>query len=264
MIRLTDVSVTIDGIRLVHDVDLDVATGEWVCVLGPNGAGKSTLVRAIAGFTAHDGRITLDGRDAAGLRGRQRARRLAVVPQTPVIPAGTGVRDYLLLGRNPHIPRFGIETPEDHAVVDAVVDRLDLGPLAHRRLESLSGGERQRVVLGRALAQDTPIILLDEPTSALDIGHQQEVLDLVDELRAERRLTVLSTMHDLTLAGQYADRLVVLAHGRVVANGRASEVLDPDLLQATFGVNVRVVEDEDGLSVLPIRASRRPAPESLR
>ena len=112
-------------------------------------------------------------------------------------------------------------------------------------------------MLGRALVQDTPVLLLDEPTSALDIGHQQDVLELVDELRLERSLTVLSTMHDLTLAGQYADRLVLLAGGRVVAEGHAAEVLDPDRLKAHFGVNVRVVHDDDGISVLPLRASRR-------
>jgi len=259
VIRVEGVSVDVDGTRLLHDVDLHVATGEWVCVLGPNGAGKSTLVRALAGFGgrgAHGGRILLDGADAAGLRGRERARRLAVVPQTPVIPAGMGVTDYLLLGRTPYVPRFGVERATDHAAVAEVIARLDLGDLADRRLDSLSGGERQRVVLGRALVQDTPVLVLDEPTSALDIGHQQEVLDLVDELRAERGLTVLSTMHDLTLAGQYADRLVVLAAGRVVADGPAAAVLAPDLLKATFGVNVRVIADPDGLSVLPVRAPR--------
>lgn len=257
MIELEGVGVTIDGTRLVHDVDLTVAAGEWVCVLGPNGAGKSTLIRAIAGHTGHDGAIRLAGHATGSLRSRERAREVAIVAQTPIIPAGMGVRDYLLLGRNPHIPRFGVESPADHAVVDGVIERLALAPFASRRLESLSGGERQRVVLGRALAQDTPILLLDEPTSALDIGHQQDVLDLVDELRVERGLTVLSTMHDLTLAGQYADRLTLLAHGRVVADGPAATVLEPSLLRATFGVNVRVVEDDDGLSVLPVRASRR-------
>lgn len=257
MIEVDGVSVDIEGARLLQSVDLQVDAGEWVGVLGPNGAGKSTLVRTLAGACHHAGRIRFADRDAAGLRARERARQLAVVPQTPIIPAGITVRDYLLLGRNPHITRFGIEGPEDHAAVDAVIDRLDLTGFRSRRLDSLSGGERQRVVLGRALAQDTPILVLDEPTSALDIGHQQEVLDLVDELRLERGLTVLSTMHDLTLAGQYADRLVMLAHGRVIADGTADQVLDPDLLRATFSVNVRVIRDADGLSVLPIRGGSR-------
>lgn len=260
MIEVDGVSVEIDGARLLHDVHLRVDAGEWVGVLGPNGAGKSTLVRTLAGACPHTGRIRLADRDAAGFRARERALRVAVVPQTPIIPAGIAVRDYLLLGRNPHVPRFGIEGPDDHAAVDAVLDRLGLTGFRNRRLDSLSGGERQRVVLGRALAQDTSILVLDEPTSALDIGHQQEVLDLVDELRLERGLTVLSTMHDLTLAGQYADRLVMLAHGRVIADGTAREVLDPDLLRATFSVNVRVIHDVDGLSVLPIRGGNRTGP----
>jgi len=250
------VGVVVDDTTLLADVDLHVSPGEWVCVLGPNGAGKSTLIRAISGAADHLGEVALAGRPADGLRARERARTVALVPQTPVIPAGMAVDDYLLLGRTPHLRRFRTESAEDFAAVDSVVERLHLAALRSRPIESLSGGERQRVVLGLALVQDTPLLLLDEPTSALDIGHQQEVLELVDELRVERSLTVLSTMHDLTLAGQYADRLVLLAGGRVVAEGAASEVLTAEVLKAHFGVSVRIVHDDDGLSVLPLR--RRP------
>lgn len=257
MISFRGVTVDLDGARLLHGVDLDVADGAWVCVLGPNGAGKSTLVRSLAGMVGYGGSITIEGRDTGSMRSRERARQLALVAQTPVIPAGIAVQDYLLLGRTPHLGPFATEGPADFAAVDAVVDRLDLVALRSRRLDSLSGGERQRVVLGRALVQDSSVLVLDEPTSALDIGHQQEVLELVDELRAERSLTVLSTMHDLTLAGQYADRLVLLAAGRVVAEGPAEAVLDADLLKTHFGVNVRVIHDADGISVLPLRASIR-------
>ncbi len=257
MIALRALTVTIDGNVLVDHVDLDVAAGEWVCILGPNGAGKSTTARAIAGLCAHAGTVTIEGVDAATLRPRDRARLLALVPQNPVIPAGMTVEDYLILGRTPYLGRFGIESDADLRVVDDVVRRLDLDAFRRRRLESLSGGERQRAVLGRALVQDAPVLVLDEPTSALDIGHQQEVLDLVDELRAERSLTVLSTMHDLTLAGQYADRLVLLARGRIVADGPAVDVLDADVLRTHFGVNVRVLHDEAGISVLPVRSAAR-------
>lgn len=257
MISCRGVSVEIDGATLLREVDLDVAAGEWVCVLGPNGAGKSTLVRALSGAAHHDGLVEIVGRSSLGLRARDLARLVAIVPQSPVIPAGIAVDDYLLLGRTPHVPRFGTEGRADLAAVDAVVERLHLGGLRFRPLDSLSGGERQRVVLGRALVQDTPVLVLDEPTSALDIGHQQEVLDLVDELRVERSLTVLSTMHDLTLAGQYADRLVLLAEGRVVTEGDAADVLRADTLKAHFGVNVRVLHDADGISVLPLRSTPR-------
>ena len=257
MISCRGVSVEIDGATLLREVDLDVAAGEWVCVLGPNGAGKSTLVRALSGAAHHDGLVEIVGRSSLGLRARDLARLVAIVPQSPVIPAGIAVDDYLLLGRTPHVPRFGTEGRADLAAVDAVVERLHLGGLRFRPLDSLSGGERQRVVLGRALVQDTPVLVLDEPTSALDVGHQQEVLDLVDELRVERSLTVLSTMHDLTLAGQYADRLVLLAEGRVVTEGDAADVLRADTLKAHFGVNVRVLHDADGISVLPLRSTPR-------
>ena len=132
MISGRGVSVTIDGSTLLREVDLDVAAGEWVCVLGPNGAGKSTLVRALSGAVHHEGHIEIEGRDAAGLRSRERARLLALVPQSPVIPAGIAVDDYLLLGRTPHLPRFGTEGPADLAAVDAVVDRLHLHDLRFR------------------------------------------------------------------------------------------------------------------------------------
>lgn len=255
MISCRGLGVVVDGATLLHDVDLTVSSGEWVCVLGPNGAGKSTLIRALSGAAAHRGEVEVESRPVGAMRVRELARLMALVPQTPVIPPGIAVDDYLLLGRTPHLARFGTEGPADFAAVDSVIERLHLHEMRTRPLDSLSGGERQRVVLGRALVQDPSILLLDEPTSALDIGHQQEVLELVDELRVERSLTVLSTMHDLTLAGQYADRLVLLADGRVVAEGTAREVLTAEALKEHFGVRVRVVEDADGLSVLPLRLS---------
>src|SRR5262249_11116945 len=154
---------------------------------------------------------------------RQRARLLATVPQQPTVPPGMSVLDYVLLGRTPYIRPLGRESTSDIGVVERVLGRLDLDGFAARPLETLSGGERQRAFLARALAQGASILLLDEPTSALDIGHQQAVLNLVDELRAEAGLTVLATMHDLSLAGEYADRLVLLAGGRVVATGTPSQ-----------------------------------------
>lgn len=253
MIRCEAIAVDVAGSRLLDGVDLDVARGEWVCVLGPNGAGKTTLVRVLAGLTAHTGRVTLAGTDVSRMRPRARSRLSALVPQSPVVPPGMHVVDYVLLGRTPHIPAFGTERPQDYAVVERVLARLALDPLRDRRLDSLSGGERQRAVLARALVQETPVLLLDEPTTALDIGHQQEVLDLVDDLRHEHTLTVLSTMHDLTLASQYADRLVLLARGRVVAEGKAHEVLDEGLLREHYGVSVRVVHDPSGLAIVPVR-----------
>jgi iron complex transport system ATP-binding protein len=176
------------------------------------------------------------------------------VPQQPELPAGMGVLEYTLLGRTPHIGYFGVESEEDRAVCADVLDRLDLAPLAGRALATLSGGELQRVVLARALAQDAPVLLLDEPTSALDLGRRVDALELVDELRRERGLTVLSAMHDLTLAAQFADRLILLSDGRIVAAGTPADVLDEEVLGACFGGRVRVIVDDDGdLLVVPQR-----------
>ena len=164
------------------------------------------------------------------------------------------VLDYVLLGRTPYIRPLGRESTVDLAAVDDVLDRLDLTRFAGRYLDTLSGGERQRVFLARALAQGATLLLLDEPTSALDIGHQQEVLDLVDQLRADHGLTVLACMHDLSLAGEYADRMVLLAAGRVVAAGPPRQVLTEPLLREHYGARVRVIDGEQGPLIVPVRA----------
>jgi iron complex transport system ATP-binding protein len=162
----------------------------------------------------------------------------------------------VLLGRNPYVSYFGSETKHDRLLVDDVLERLDLHEFADRRLGTLSGGERQRLVIARAIAQEAPILLLDEPTSALDIGHQQQALELVDRLRREHGLTVVSAMHDLTLAGLYADRLSLLHQGHVVATGGAAHVLRPDILSEFYGVSVSVHHEPDGTVVVVPRRSR--------
>jgi iron complex transport system ATP-binding protein len=247
------VTVDLDGHRIVDGVSFDVATGEWLSIVGPNGAGKTTLLRAMAGLVRAGGAVTVGGRPVGTMRPRARARALALVPQVPVIPPGVVVLDYVLLGRTAHVPFFGSESAEDLRVVDDALALLGLDDFAARDVESLSGGERQRVLLARALVQDAPVLLLDEPTTALDIGHQQDVLDLVDRLRRQRGLTVVSSMHDLTLAGQYADRLALLDHGRVAQCGRADEVLTEDNLARHYGARVRVIRGEGGLVVVPDR-----------
>jgi iron complex transport system ATP-binding protein len=249
MIQLAGVSVSLDGMCVVDDVTLEVEDGEWVGLLGPNGAGKSTLLRAIAGLVPAKGTISVGGDDVTALRRRDLARRLALVPQIPSMPGGMPVADYVLLGRSPFISYLGSETASDLEIARRALERLELVPLADRPLGSLSGGERQRAILARALAQEAPVLLLDEPTTALDAGRQQRVLELVDELRAEHGLTVLSAMHDLTLAGQYAQRLVLLDGGCVVAAGTADEVLTEARIAEHYGAFVRIVEG----AVVPIR-----------
>jgi iron complex transport system ATP-binding protein len=253
VIVVRGLGVRLDGTQILDGVDVEVADGEWVTVIGPNGAGKSTLLRAVGGLVPYAGEVQLGADRLAALKRRERARRIATVAQNPVVPPGMRVVDYVLLGRTPYIPPLGRESESDLSAVDDVLGLLDLTRFAGRKLDTLSGGERQRVFLARALAQTAPILLLDEPTSALDIGHQQEVLELVDRLRADRGLTVLATMHDLSTAGQYADRLVLLAEGRVAASGTPREVLTVDLLAAHYRVRVKVIDGDQGPLVVPTR-----------
>jgi len=233
-----------------------VKPGEWLCIIGLNGAGKSSLLRSIAGVVPHSGRILVDGSPLTARSSRRRAQLIAYVPQSPVLPSGMTGAEYVLLGRNPFVTHFGRESELDHSMVDDVIDRLDLATLATRDVDTLSGGERQRLVIARAIAQEAPILLLDEPTAALDIGHQQQALELVDRLRREHGLTVLSAMHDLTLAGIYSDRLILMHAGHVVAHGPAQDVLRPETLGEFYGVSVRVHREEDGtIIVVPNRTT---------
>jgi iron complex transport system ATP-binding protein len=257
-VEITDLRVELGRTPVLQGVDLAVAEGEWITVIGPNGAGKSTLLRAVGGLLAFAGSISLFGTPIGRMRRRERARVVATVAQSPVVPPAMAVLDYVLLGRTPYIPPLGRESAADLAAVYAVLDRLDLVGFADRHLETLSGGERQRVFLARALAQEAPLLLLDEPTSALDIGHQQEVLELVDQLRRDGGLTVLATMHDLSIAGEYADRLVLLADGRLVAAGAPREVLTEKLLATHYKARVRVIDGEHGPYVVPVRAGPPP------
>jgi iron complex transport system ATP-binding protein len=252
---LRSLSVVLGGAQILDGVSGTVEAGEWVTVIGPNGAGKSTLLRAVAGLVPRQGGVLeIGGDDGSGLARRELARRVALVPQLPSLPPQMTVAEYVLLGRTPHLGYFAREGVHDLEVADAALIRLDLVGLASRRLGTLSGGERQRAVLARALAQEAPILLLDEPTNALDVGRGQQALELVDALRREGGLAVLAAMHDLTLAGQYADRLLLLDAGRVVAAGGVHDVLTDELIARHYGASVRVLHDEDGgLVVLPVR-----------
>ncbi|MBK5223487.1 MAG: ABC transporter ATP-binding protein [Acidimicrobiia bacterium] len=257
-ISLSNVTVSFGDFDAVDDLTAEIPAGQWVGLIGPNGAGKTSLLRAVLGLLPHSGRISLDGTDHAALTRRDLSRQVALVPQTPVCPPEMAVADYVLLGRTPYISYLGTETVHDIEVVAAIIDRLDLGHFVRRPLRTLSGGELQRVVLARALAQQAPVLLLDEPTSALDVGHQQQVLELVDELCRHDGLTVVAAMHDLTLAGQFADRLLLMSNGRSVAMGPPADVLTEHTISEHYGASVRVLRDEcGGVVVVPTRAHTR-------
>jgi iron complex transport system ATP-binding protein len=273
-------TVTLDKSPVVREVSLGRAGGGWLALIGPNGSGKSTLIRACAGLLPYTGSILLDDTNLGSLRVRERARLIAYVPQEPVLPPDVTVAEYVLLGRTPHTGYLGVSGGaggvlgaglgsvfgggvfggtgrRDRAVAAAAMERLDVARYAERRLARLSGGERQRAVLARALAQAPRVLLLDEPTSMLDIGHEQRVLELVDRLRRDDGLTVVCALHDLTLAGQYADHLVLLDDGRVAAAGSAANVLTAETIGRVYAARVMVTAGPDGRPVVaPLRAAR--------
>jgi iron complex transport system ATP-binding protein len=262
-IVVSGLSVSFGTKAALEGVNVSVATGEWVALIGPNGAGKTTMLRAIAKMVRSAGGIMLGGHPASRLGQRKLARLIAYVPQHPVLPPAMTALDYVLLGRTPHLGYFAVETDADRRICLDLLDRMTLADMAGRRLGTMSGGESQRLVLARALAQQAPILLLDEPTSALDLGRRVDALEMIDELRTERSLTVLSAIHDLTLAGQFADRLVLLHEGKVAADGDPAAVLRDDLLSATFGAGVGVMRTTAGeLAVISHR--RHPLPDGSR
>jgi iron complex transport system ATP-binding protein len=254
-ISLDGVTVRLGGREVVRGVTADIEEGEWVALIGPNGAGKTSLLRAVAGLLPCGGTVSLQGtrHDAHGRR--ERAQRLALVPQEPRTPPWLTVGEYVLMGRTPYLRPLAREGEPDREAAARALARLDLEELAERTLGTLSGGERQRAVVARALAQEASIVLLDEPTASLDIGHQQQALDLLDILREEGGLTLVAAMHDLTLAAQYADRVLLLDAGQVVADGAPAAVLTEDALARHYGARVRVVALDEGLAVLPARGA---------
>lgn len=272
-VHCQDVRVRYDGAArdAVAGVSFSVPAGGWLTLAGPNGCGKSTLLHSLAQvLDPAAGTITLAGHDivggsgplhalrsfssAASRRRRELARTVALMPQVPVIPEGMRVREYVHLGRHPHGGAF---EADDFTVTDASLDTLNLGRFADRRVAELSGGERQRVTLARALAQEPSILLLDEPTSALDIGHAQDVLELVEEVREQRGLTVIAAMHDLTLAGQHGDRVALLHDGALSCIGTPGEILTAERIAGVYGASVEILQRPDGPVVAPVRRRRR-------
>lgn len=253
MIQLRDLSVRLGGRPVVDGVSATVLHGEWVALIGPNGAGKTTLLRAIAGLVPFTGSIALGGRPTSEMPRSELARMLAVVPQEPSTPPWMTVAEYVLLGRTPHLRAFASEGGRDREAAARALGRLDLHGYQQRRLGTLSGGEKQRVVVARALAQEARIVLLDEPTASLDIGHQQQALEILDELRAESELTLVAAMHDLTLAAQYAERMVLLDAGRIVAEGSSRDVLTEEAIARHYDASVEVLRVNGRLAVVPRR-----------
>ncbi|MFB3882491.1 MAG: heme ABC transporter ATP-binding protein [Armatimonadota bacterium] len=241
MLEARKATIGYNGQPVLREVDLVVARGQFFGVVGPNGCGKSTLVRALSRVLPPiSGQVLLDGIDVYEMGARELARRLAVVAQDNTVAFDFPVREIVLMGRSPHLSRLAVEGPRDYAAAQEAMALTHTLPFADRAITSLSGGERQRCMIARALAQQPDVLVLDEPTAHLDINHQIEILDLARRLTSERGLATLVVLHDLNLASQYCDQLILIAQGRVSASGAPAEVVTESRIRGAYGADVQV------------------------
>jgi iron complex transport system ATP-binding protein len=260
-VRLAAEGVTLayDDRVVVRDLDLRLVEGSFTAIVGPNGCGKSTLLRALGRLMRPvGGQVLLDGRSIARTSTREVAKVLGLLPQTPIAPEGLTVADLVARGRHPHQSWLRQWSRDDEAAVAESLAWTDMAELADRPVDELSGGQRQRAWISMALAQGTELLLLDEPTTYLDLSHQIDVLELVGRLHSERGRTVVVVLHDLNLAARYAERLVAMKDGRLIAAGRPDEVLTEQLLADVFDLEARVVPDPVAGTpmVVPVRRLR--------
>ncbi|MFF3599615.1 ABC transporter ATP-binding protein [Kitasatospora indigofera] len=238
------VTLAYEARTVVEELDLTVPDGRVTVIVGPNACGKSTLLRALGRLLKPaGGAVLLDGAELARIPTRQIARRIGLLPQSPVAPEGISVADLVSRGRQPHQSWWQQWSAEDEEAVTEALLRTSTTELADRSVDELSGGQRQRAWIAMALAQGTDILLLDEPTTFLDIAHQVEVLDLVRRLNVEKGRTVVAVLHDLNQAARYADHLVAMRGGRIVAQGPPAEIVTAGLVREVFGLDSVVVPD---------------------
>lgn len=247
MLDVTHLSVAYGTRRVLHDIDFSVERGHILGVIGPNGAGKSTLLRALSGvLPLASGRVVCAGKDVHSLHEPERARLVAVVPQARNLPPAFTGWEMVQLGRTPYVGWMGGFSPRDLQRVRSALERVDSLDLAERRLGDLSGGEQQRLLLARALAQEAPLLLLDEPTTHLDLQYQVHLLNEVRSLAEHDGMTVVMALHDLNLVGRYADRVALIAGGRLRALGAPEEVLDPGLLSEVYHLSLQALPGRNG------------------
>ncbi|GAB3809629.1 ATP-binding cassette domain-containing protein [Kribbella italica] len=239
---------------VVAGLSLEIPAGRMTAVVGPNGSGKSTLLRGMSRLLKpSSGRVLLDGKDIHELPARELARQLGVLPQGPVTPEGITAVELVSRGRHPHRGLFARLTPEDQQAIEDALDAVELAELRDRPVDQLSGGQRQRVWIAMVLAQGTQHLLLDEPTTYLDLAHAVDVMNVVHAAAHTSGRTVVTVLHDLTLAAQYADHLVVMGEGRIAAQGRPVDILSERLLADVFGLRATVVEVGGAPVVVPDR-----------
>ncbi|EAM2838345.1 TPA: Fe(3+) dicitrate ABC transporter ATP-binding protein FecE [Salmonella enterica] len=239
-LRTENLTVSYGTQPVLNNLALTITAGKITALLGPNGCGKSTLLNCFSRLLSpQSGKVLLADRPLDSFSSRQLARRLALLPQHHLTPEGITVRELVSYGRSPWLSLWGRLSVEDNARVNVAMSQTQTHHLAERRLTELSGGQRQRAFLAMVLAQDTPVVLLDEPTTYLDINHQVELMHLMHELQTQGK-TVVAVLHDLNQASRYCDHLVMLANGRVMAQGAPDEVMKPELLKTVFSIEAEI------------------------
>ena len=261
MLAVKNVSFSYGNKPVLENVNLRVKRGDLVGIIGPNGSGKTTLLKLITGVLRPSrGHIETDGKDILSLDSKARARLISMVPQNPQLPLSFSVLDLVLMGRNPHLKLLQWERLPDVRIARKAMQLTNTDHLENLTLSKLSGGEQQRVVVAMAIAQQAPFLLLDEPTSSLDLTHQIKVMDIVTQAQPSTDRAVLMAMHDLTLAAQYCERLIMLSHGRVIAEGSPAEVLTDKNIFEAYSVHAHVIPNPVHRTplVLPYSNDSRP------
>lgn len=250
LLDASDIRFAYGAIDALRGVSVHLDAGEVVALIGPNGSGKSTLIKTLIAALHAKGDIAWERKPLRKWPRRELAKRVAYLAQSPMYEPGQTVAEALQLGRSAYWSLFGVESDRDVDVVRDVAARLELTDLLDRNLDQLSGGQRQMVFVGRALVQEPRAILLDEPSTFLDLKHQVELMTTLRKLAKEQNVGVLMASHDLNLAGATANRLILLDRGSVARDGTPSEVLDPELLQRVYGVELERIERADATAVL--------------
>ncbi|WP_199615611.1 ABC transporter ATP-binding protein [Paenibacillus alkalitolerans] len=242
MIHVSSCCKSYGGYAVLDNVSFDVRRGEMFGVIGPNGSGKSTLLRLLSGLEpASGGTVAVDGRPVASYKRKELARWLAVLQQDALPPTGFSVREIVEMGRFPYQNWLGEEPEDKSELIESVMARLGLTPLAGHSVESLSGGERQRTALAKVMVQQPKLLLLDEPTTYLDIGYQIQLMDSIRSWQKEADLTVIAVLHDLNLAAQYCNRIMIIHGGRVVRIGKPEDVIVPETIDPVYGARTTVL-----------------------